>query len=190
MRDFRIYWKNYAVDCNNFGFGIARPLIDWRTSATRFFEAVQPGDWLWFFTSGQACDMPATTAGYLVHLFCVERKEPNKGDDTHYPTEEFRYAIWAATDRCFWLDPPLLVDAIIRPGEHPADRHIGQLIQGPQAMKDAAVAMLEKALQRDRSELFARLSAIRDSANGGAHDAEGNPHGEWKTGPAQGKEIW
>jgi hypothetical protein len=165
MSDFRIYWKNFAADRDAFGFGAASPLSDWRTSATRFYESVENGDWLWFFTNGQACNMPESTAGYLVNLFRVQSKEPNQGDDQLYVPEKFRYTIFADKECCFWFDPPVFVDVFIRPGGHPADWHIGKLIQGPQPLKEETVAELEKALQREQSNVFARINSIRKGVN-------------------------
>jgi hypothetical protein len=166
MADFCIYWRNFAKDCDAYGFGRSKPLFDWRTSSTSLYDAVRSGDWLWFFACGEACGAPERTAGYLVELFSVREREPNRGDDTPYNPEDFRYTIWADKALCFWVEPPLLVDAIIRPGGQPTSRHIGNLLQGPRRLKEEMVVRLEKVLRHERSTLFSRLSQVRNGARG------------------------
>jgi hypothetical protein len=164
MRDYCIYCKNFANDCDRYGYDSSKPLFDWRSDSTRLYDAVRPGDWFWFFTNGTACGMPEGTAGYLVNLFAVKSKERNRGDDEPYAPPDFRSTIWAEPSQCFWVDPPLLVDAIIRPAGHAASRHIGNLLQGPRAMGEDTVSRLNRALQRERVVLYTTVAEARRAA--------------------------
>src|SRR5262245_54363501 len=150
MSDYCIYWKNFAADCETYRYCEEEPIFDWRTSATKIYESLRPGDWFWFFTSGDKCEMPRKTAAYLVSIFQVASKVPKSGDDDPYPPTDYKYTIWADKSRCIWVAPPFFVDEIVRPGRHPETVHIGSLLQGPRQLSDESVTRLKKKLQRER----------------------------------------
>jgi hypothetical protein len=161
MSDYCIYWKNFAADCESYGYGEENPLFDWRTNATKIYESLLVGDWFWFLTSGDKCDMPRKTAAYLVSIFQVDRREFNQDDDPPYSSIGFRYTIWADKSRRMWVAPPLLVDEIVRPGGHSEKVHIGNLLQGPRGLSEEAATRLKGKIQRERQEVFARLFGVK-----------------------------
>src|SRR5262249_44696883 len=115
------------------------------------------GDWFWFFTSGEKCEMARKTAGYLVSIFQVLSCEANKGDDPPYSPTNYKYTIRADKSRCIWIATPLLVDEIIRPAGHGKREHIGNLLQGPRRLSEMAVSRLKTALEREGSDVIAQL---------------------------------
>lgn len=143
MADFAIYWKNYAADCLRYGFGAENPLADWRTNADWLAEQLRPGDRLWFFTPGEACDAAVPTAAYLVNMFRVRDVTANAGDDPDYPPSEFRYTICSERSSCLWVQPPALADRFVRAAGHSVEEHIGPLFRGPRRLEDDAVRELE-----------------------------------------------
>jgi hypothetical protein len=147
MADFAIYWKNLAKDCERYGYGPDKPLFDWRTNSERLFRQLGRGGRLWFIASGTTCGAAESTSAYLVNAYRVDRVETNTGDDPIYPPDEFRYTVWADRATCRWMDPPLLIDALLRPAGRKADRHIGNSLQAPRRLGDEALANLQQLLR-------------------------------------------
>lgn len=155
MADFAIYWKNYVKDCKNSDNSM---LTEWFTNADRVIKTIQPNDRIWFFTSGDACGMSDTRKAYLVEVFIVLGTGPNPGQDGDYPPGDFHYAIQGDPNRCLVVNPPLLIDNLIRPGGDNDESHIGQVRQSPVKLKSDVAFQLETFLRNNRPELVRNLA--------------------------------
>ncbi|MBY0524186.1 MAG: hypothetical protein K2R98_12350 [Gemmataceae bacterium] len=152
MADFAIYWKNFARESKAADW----PCTRWFTNADRLGKRAV-GDRLWLFTAGDKCDMAEAKAGYLVEVFRVKCVQENQVIDPDYPSHEFRYVIQGDETRCVKIDPPLLVDDIIRAeGQDPAVA-IGTFLQSPRKLDDDNRNRLLDRLRAQRPELLAEV---------------------------------
>jgi hypothetical protein len=153
MADFGIYWKNFAKDRRHH----PGPLLRWFTNSQRLVRHLTPGDRLWLFTTGHACDMAESRLGYLVEVFTVHCVRANDGLDTEYPRHDFGLVIVADASRSLVVDPPLLVDDLLRPAGRPADISIGTVRQSPWKLPAEAATKLEDRLRQRQSRPPDRL---------------------------------
>ncbi len=145
MADYLIYWPNYRQDRKRYELGPDNPLVDWRTSQERLHRSFQSGDRFWFITAGNSFGGDVPTAAYLVNMFVAGEMRANSGDDPNYPGNEFRYTVLAADNSARWIDPPILVDELVRPDGHVAEEHIGILLQGgPRRLNDDVAMAFER----------------------------------------------
>jgi len=112
-----------------------------------------PGDRVWLFTGGDACNQPEKKAGYLVEVFILKKALRNPGEDRAYPANEFHFFLVAEPAKAWKVDPPLLVDEILRGPERLRDEHIGRLLQSPRTLKDDVLTKLKDALAAHRPAL-------------------------------------
>ncbi len=143
MADFGIYWKNFAKEGEQGDW----PCLGWFTNSERLARQIQAGDRLWLFTTGDACDMPESKMGYLVQLFVVESVAGNPGSNHEYPPTDFAFFIRGSKAGCIKVDPPLLVDTIIREPGTNTDLSIGKVRQSPWKMKEEMASALRSLLK-------------------------------------------
>ena len=154
MADFGIYWKNFARESASGDW----PCTRWFTNSERLVRQLAPGDRLWLIATGRACGMAESQMGYLVELFVVRRVEANPGSNPDYPRADVAYAISGDDTSCLRVDPPLLVDPLIRGEESGPGVSIGMVRQGPWRLKVEMAAQLLEHVQRERPALLAALT--------------------------------
>ena len=81
MADYLIYWRNYALDRDTYGYADDNPLADWRTSAEVLHRQLKPGDRMWFVVAGESCNREIATAAYLANVYRVREIVANSGDN-------------------------------------------------------------------------------------------------------------
>lgn len=137
MADVLIYWRDYRKNAEG-------PVAAWHSNA-RLLGELQPGDRLWFVTSGKNLRQEGDSAGFLVAVWQVQEVQPNPGDNPEYPKDEYRYRIVASGEESVNFDEPVLVDHIIRPEGRDKAVSIGRLLQGPRKLDDQKVRLLRAA---------------------------------------------
>lgn len=137
MTDVLIYWRDYRKN-------VEEPVAAWHSNAKLLGE-LQPGDRLWFVTSGKNLGQEGDAAGFLVAVWQVQEVQPNLGDNPGYPKDEYRYRIVASGEESVIFDEPVLVDHIIRPEGRDKAVSIGRLLQGPRKLDDQKVRQLRAA---------------------------------------------
>jgi hypothetical protein len=106
---------------------------------------LQPGDRLWFVTSGKNLRHDAEQAGFLVAVWQVQEVNDNPGDDDRYPKDDYRFRIVPNEGESVTFDEPVLVDHILRPEGQDRAVSIGRFLQGPRKLKDQTVRLLRAA---------------------------------------------
>jgi hypothetical protein len=155
MSDFAFYWKNFAREAKAGDW----PVAAWYSNDDHVTKNMNPGDRVWLFTAGDACHLPEAKAAYLVEVFRVQKSIKNSDEDKAYPAREFHFMLVAKPDGVHKIDPPLLVDAIMRPEGHSPEEHIGQLLQKPRKLKEEVVAKLRDTLKAERAEAEGKVFA-------------------------------
>lgn len=148
MADFRVFWRDFVRESR---LGIW-PCTGWRTNAERLANCSE-GDRVWIFTDGARCEMEKDKAGYLVEILTVESVAYAD------PNEERRYLVEGEPERCFVVDPPLLVDDIVRPPGRGSSVPIGTFLQGAQCLSADKVGRLVRLLRSERPDLWQQLGA-------------------------------
>jgi hypothetical protein len=152
MPDFGIYWKNFAKESKQGDW----PCSHWFTNSERLRKAVS-GDHFWLFTSGDTCDMTESKMGYLVEIFTVQDTISNSGNNSDYPSQDFGYVVNGDCTRCLEVEPPLLVDPIIREKETGPEIPIGRVRQGPWKMKEEMASNLKDFIRNERAGIFEKI---------------------------------
>lgn len=142
MSDVLIYWRDYRQNWVR-QFAGERAYY-WHLNAKLLGE-LQPGDRLWFVTSGKNLREEAEQAGFLVAVWQVQEVKDNPGDDPAYPNDDYRYRIIATETESLNFDEPVLVDHILRPEGRDKVVSIGRFLQGPRKLKDQTVRLLRAA---------------------------------------------
>jgi hypothetical protein len=137
MNDVLLYWRDYRKNAET-------PIGAWHSNAKLLGE-LQPGDRLWFVTSGKNLGAEAEQAGFLVAVWQVKEAFDNPGDDFAYQTDDYRYRVIANEAESLVLDEPVLVDHILRPEGRDKAVSIGRFLQGPRKLKDQTVRQLRAA---------------------------------------------
>ena len=96
MGDVLIYWRDYRKNAEG-------PVSAWHSNAKLLGE-LQPGDRLWFVTSGKNLRQEGDAAGFLVAVWQVQEVQPNPGDNPDYPKDEYRYRIVASGEESVNFD--------------------------------------------------------------------------------------
>lgn len=149
MNDFAFYWKNFARENKRGDW----PCKAWYSPSDAITKKIEAGDRVWLFTSGEACGLPEARAGFLVEVFFLKKAIKNTGEDKEYPTNQYHFLLVADPDKIVKVEPPLNVDAIVRPSGHDADEPIGKLLTNPRQLKTEAVDGLLAALKEHRAAL-------------------------------------
>jgi len=140
MANLAVYWRNFDKESSRGDW----PCTRWFSNRERLVSKLANGDRLWLFTSGDKAGRSEINSGYLVEVFVVDRVSENAEGASNYAPEEFGYVIHGDALRCEKVDPPLLIDEIIRPAGHEVSEPIGRLRQGPWRLTDADVTELER----------------------------------------------
>ena len=152
MADYGIYWKNFARESNQGDW----PCTRWWTNSDRLGRCANGGR-LWLFTSGVKCGMADEKAAYLVELFTVDEVETDRGGDSGYPAEEFRFLIRGREARCVAVHPPLSVDDVLRPPEYPVTLPVGTILQSPRKLREDVLLRLVERPRSERPDLWQQL---------------------------------
>jgi hypothetical protein len=134
MTDVLIYWRDYRKNAE-------APMKAWHSNA-QMLRDVQPGDRLWFVTSGKNLGHDAVQAGFLVAVWQVQEVRDNPGDDPSYPKTDYRIRIVPNEGESVTFDDPVPVDHLIRPEGRDKATAIGRFLQGPRKLKDQTIRLL------------------------------------------------
>jgi hypothetical protein len=137
MVDVLIYWRDYRKNAEG-------PIPAWHSNSQMLGD-LQPGDRLWFVTSGKNLRHDAEQAGFLVAVWQVQEVKDNPGDDDCYPKDDYRFRIVPNEGESVNFDEPVLVDHILRPEGRDKAASIGRFLQGPRKLKDQTVRLLRAA---------------------------------------------
>ncbi len=146
MADFRVFWRDFVRETR---LGIW-PCLGWRTNAERLGSS-SPGDRVWIFTDGARCQMENDNAGYLVEILTVARVVDEGSDEGR------RYLVEGKPKRCLMVDPPLLVDEIVRPPERDRSVPIGTFLQGARCLSEDKLDQLMRLIRHERPGLWKQL---------------------------------
>jgi hypothetical protein len=143
MTDWGIYWKFFVED--------EGACTGWNTNSQRLKDIVSLGDWIWLFACGRSCarlcgEEYEPQLGYLAEIFVVKRIG-------NAPDGNRKFRIDADEERCFLIEPPLLVDELIRPRGRARSDPIGELRQTPWNLKEI-VEQLKSSLRQERPALY------------------------------------
>ncbi len=138
MTDILIYWRDYRQNWIRRFAG--ERAYHWHSNA-RLLSGLQPGDRLWFVTSGKNLRHEAEQEGFLVAVWHVQEVMDNPGDDPAYPKEDYRYRIVAAELEAL-EDKLIRVDHVVRPEGRDKAISIGRFLQGPRKLKDETIRLL------------------------------------------------
>lgn len=141
MTDVLIYWRDYRKNAEC-------PTWTWNTNA-RLLARLQPGDRLWFVTSGKNLRQEPQTAGFLVAVWPVQEVIENPGDDPAYPRADYRFRVVADAAELVTFHEPVPVDHILRPAGRDRAASIGRFLQGPRKLSDERVRLLRLAAGPD-----------------------------------------
>ncbi len=155
MPDFGFYWKNFAKDSD-------WPCARYFSGAERVVGKISRQDHVWLFASGDTCGMSEGNSGYLVQVFVVGSVGPNPGDNPEYRVETFPQSIDADPNRCVAVDPPLLVDEIVRGTQGDRHLHIGRVRQKPWRLSEDMVGKLRQLLNNERRDQFVHVFTAKD----------------------------
>lgn len=153
MNDYGIYWKNFAKESRQEDW----PCTFWMTNSDRLAHC-EGGDRLWLFTSGAKCDQISEKAGYLVEILTVESVSDNRGGDSEYPPDDFRFKILGDKARCLAISPPLFVDDLLREEGQDSQRGIGTFLQSPRRLRPEILTALIERLRAEHSNLCEQLA--------------------------------
>ena len=137
MTDVLVYWRDYRKNAEG-------PITAWHSNSPMLGD-LQPGDRLWFVTSGKNLRHDAEQAGFLVAVWQVQEVKDNPGDDDRYPKDDYRFRIVPNEGESVNFDEPVLVDHILRPEGRDKAASIGRFLQGPRKLKDQTVRLLRAA---------------------------------------------
>jgi hypothetical protein len=146
MTDVLLYWRDFRRNLSARADEIR--LWRWHSKAS-LLAGLEPGDRLWMVTSGKNLGLDAEQAGFLVAMWRVERSELNAGDDPAYPSDNYRYRVTADPTGSLTIDPPVLVDHIVRPLGRDKAVGIGRFLQGPRKLSDEKLRLLKAAAGPD-----------------------------------------
>ncbi len=151
---FASHWKCFDEDIEPL------TVTMWRIKAGSRLTAAIQGDLLWLFPSGLKCmakldedEWPADVAdnsAYLAEVFTVQRIVPQK-------VAEYDLCVHGTAGRCIRLNPPILIDDIVRPPGREADVPIGSLRQGAWRLQDDMADQLCNRLRRDAPGVYESL---------------------------------
>jgi hypothetical protein len=141
MTDVLIYWRDYRKNAE-------RPTWDWHTNAG-LLARVQPGDRLWFVTSGKNLRQVPEQAGFLVAVWRVQEVIENPGNDPAYQPENYRFRVVADAAKLVTFHDPVPVDPILRPSGRDGAASIGRFLQGPRKLSEEKVRLLKAAAGPD-----------------------------------------
>lgn len=155
MADFAIYWPDFPKESRKH----RRPVFGWNTRRDWLYDKVKRGDRLWLFTSADKCgqgDQSQGHLGYLAEVFFVEGK---RNHPRHDPSEQNtpKYEIIGDSQRCMLIDPPLLIDELIRQPGKRKDQHIGLARQNPFELDGMEATRLFDCVKRQRPSFYGRL---------------------------------
>jgi hypothetical protein len=135
MVNWGVYWAFFKRERESW------PVTSWLVGSGSRLAHIEPGDRLWLVTSGQLATMDQETFGYLVEVFEVDAVEDIND-------ERFKFKIVGKVARCIAIDPPLLVDSVVRPEGADTERSIGTFRQGPWKLSAEATERLVALLQQ------------------------------------------
>jgi len=151
MPDLLIYWRDYRRNRAAADRGARGDDRSWHTGS-RLATRLQPGDRLWLATAGAQLGLVPRTAGFLVEVWTVLDVVANPGDQPDYPAGRYARRIVARLDAALSPRAPAPVDDIIRPAGSSPAAPIGQLLQGPRTLTEAAIGRLQAATARSSPE--------------------------------------
>lgn len=149
MADFAAYWPRYPDESGLDG----EPVTSWLTSREWWVNRMKPGDRLWLFITGEAWSAGGNPGrGYLAEVLLIERVE----NYAEYDAKEAgspRFEIVGDPDRCVLVDPPLMIDELLRRPDKSKAQHIGLARQTPLQFDEMEVTRLLKLLRRARPDI-------------------------------------
>jgi hypothetical protein len=148
MADYCFYWRHFARERKRGDW----PAKAWYSNDDQLAKRIAAGDRVWLLSSGEACGQAELKSAYLVEVFAVQKAIRNAGEDKEYPTNEFHYLLVAQPEAVHKIDPPLLVDAIVRGENQPKEEPIGRFLQKPRKMPEEWLAKLQAELTEKRPE--------------------------------------
>jgi hypothetical protein len=139
MTDVLLYWRDYKRNwnCRFTGEHTHR----WHSNA-KLLETLKPGDHLWLVTSGANVGHEIKQAGFLVAIWTVKEAVANRGDDSAYPRDDYRFRVVAEPTECIAFEEPVAVDHILRPLGRDKAASIGRFLQGPRKLDEQKVRLL------------------------------------------------
>ncbi len=142
MTDVLVYWRDYKR--NRAREAGEQTPSHWHSNSPLLGE-LQPGDRLWFVTSGQNVGQDAKQAGFLVAIWKVREVIDNPGDDPDYPRDDYRYRVVADDAESVALADPVPVDHLLRPEGRDKAVSIGRFVQGPRKLSDEKARLMRAA---------------------------------------------
>jgi hypothetical protein len=158
MADYGVYWKNFARERKRQVGACTR----WFTNS-HLGRRAAPGDRLWLIANGNVCGLPGAQMGYLVQVLTVRTVERNDGRDAGYPSGDFATIIEGEPARCVPIEPPILIDHLVREEGQAPEMPFGTLHQNPWKLKDNVAARLIDHLRQERRLLFDMIIAEEQS---------------------------
>lgn len=146
MSNYGVYWAYFKRERENW------PVTSWLVGSGSRLAHVEPGDRLWLMTSGQLAQMDQDNLGFLVEVLEVQAVEDIN-------EEKFKFRIVGTASRCIAIDPPMLVDGVVRPDGADAERSIGTFWQAPWKLTLEAANELLSLLQQHRAAAYETLMA-------------------------------
>ena len=142
MTDILVYWTDYRPEqfCGD--------TLRWHSNH-RVFKALFPGDRLWVVTSGKRVGQDDASAGYLIAVWPVAQVVQNPDDDPEYPARKYQHRVLVNAVDAIHLDPPVLVDHVIRAAGAAQDVSVGRFLRGPRRLSDEKVRQLRSAAGAD-----------------------------------------
>jgi hypothetical protein len=151
MTHFASYWQWFDEDEEE------AIVTCWRIRGKSRLADARRGDILWLFTSGEKCrrkleegDLPEggvqDSQAYLTEVFTVDRIIPE--DDGDFPL-----LVEGLSEKCSGVYPPIHIDDIVRPFQHPKHKPIGRLRQGAWRLDPHLADLLQKRLKRERPDI-------------------------------------
>lgn len=151
MTDFGVYWPFFSKRNEPW------PLDGWRLGSGSRLADVERGDRLWLFTSGKkckmklkdrfVCDPAAENAGFLTQVLTVESIAPDRQGG-------FDLDISADMRHSPQVDPPLLIDHLVRPEGADGNISIGRFRQAAWKLPANTVDLLKELLRRERKSAY------------------------------------
>ncbi len=141
MADFATYWKFYPAEH-------CEPTGCWLSNREWWVAQMEQGDRLWLFIGGDSCGQVPHQA-YIARLLIVESAEDNAECDQ----DGFKYII--NINRSVPIEPPILVDDILRQSHIDAMMHIGNARQTPIVMSGVMTNELLARLREQRPDILA-----------------------------------
>lgn len=156
MADFAAYWPRFPVESGRHG----KPVTGWLTSREWWVRRMREGDRLWLFICGEAWSDDADPGkGYLAAVLLIQRVQHYRGHDPGNAGSP-RFLIACDPDRCFLVEPPLLIDEFLRRPDGSKEQHIGLARQTPLQLGEVEVARLLRLLRRARSAVAEAVAGM------------------------------